>query len=198
MIIRREKRKLPLLNTTSTADISFMLLIFFLVTTSMDMDKGLSRQLPPIEPPEEMVAERQVSARNVLRIHVLANNQVAVNDELTDISALKSKVETFVENAQNSAQLPEKHERTIALLGKCMVTDKHIIQVKAERTSSYDTYFSVQNEIVAAYQTLRNRLARQRFGRSYVECSEKEQEALREYYPQRISEEYVKEEGGAR
>ena len=167
MIIRREKRKLPLLNTTSTADISFMLLIFFLVTSS-------------------------------LRIRVLANNQVAVNDELTDISALKSKVETFVENAQNSAQLPEKHERTIALLGKCMVTDKHIIQVKAERTSSYDTYFSVQNEIVAAYQTLRNRLARQRFGRSYVECSEKEQEALREYYPQRISEEYVKEEGGAR
>lgn len=197
MLFRREKRKVPLLNTTSTADISFMLLIFFLVTTSMDMDKGLSRLLPPTTPPEEMVNDLEVSARNVMKVHILDNNQVTVNDEPIAVSELKGKVQTFVENAGNSDQLPEKHERTIGLLGKCMVTDKHIIQMQAERKSSYDTYFSVQNEIVAAYHALRDQLARKRFGHPYSECSEKEQEAIRAYYPQRISEVYVKEEGGA-
>ena len=196
MIFRREKRKIPQLNTTSTADISFMLLIFFLVTTSMDMDKVLSRQIPPLVETEEMEAEMHISARNILRIHIRGNNQVLVNDEPASVSAIKNRVEAFVENARNSDQLPEKHERIIALLGKCMVTDKHVIQVKADRSSSYETYFSVQNEIVAAYQTLRNRLARQRFGRAYPECSEEQQGALREYYPQRISEVYLEEEEG--
>lgn len=190
---RRKPRKVPGINTASIADISFTLLILFLVVTSMDDDKGLSRLLPPEAPATEQPAV--ITKRNVLEVTLTADNQMLVNGDTMLIGKLKEKVMTFVDNPDNDADLPEKNPHQIELLGKCMVTDAHVIRLAADRQTSYETYFKVQNVIADAYRQLREDLAQKRFGCSYVACSEKQRAALREYYPQRVSELYAKEGG---
>lgn len=172
MRFRRNRREVPLLNTTSTADISFILLILFLVTSSMDIDKGLSRQLPPITPSEQEPAD--VKEGMVLKLIINNDNSLQCDGEAMQIGKLRNTVETFVQ---------EK--------GK-----EHVIQLEADRQSSYDTYFKVQNEIVAAYHSLRNAKALRMYGKSYYRCTETEQKQVREQVPQRISEVYHTEKGG--
>ena len=109
----RKKRKVPGLNASSTADISFILLIFFLVTTSMDTDSGLARRLPP--PPEENQedAELDVKERNLLKVLVNARGQVLCGDEFIEVDQLCDKAKEFVKNEDNRANLPEKHMKNI-------------------------------------------------------------------------------------
>ncbi len=173
MLFRRERKGVPLLNTTSTADISFMLLILFLVTTSMDIDKGLSRQLPPQNPTEEE-QPMDVKEGMVLKLELTEDNQLLCEGEPLPLNGLRQRVETHVLKA-----------------GK-----DHVVQLQAHRRASYDMYFQVQNELVAAYGALRNQQARRRFGHSYARCSDEQQAVLREAIPQRISEIYQSEEGG--
>ena len=90
----RRKRTVPQLNATSTADISFMLLIFFLVTTSMDLDKGLSRRLPPVEKNKQ--EESLVNKDNIIKVYITGNNKILVDDELSTLDELKSKLKKFV------------------------------------------------------------------------------------------------------
>ena len=193
---RRKRRHVPMINAASVADISFMLLILFLMVTSMDVDKGLSRQLPPPDPTEEEREETRVSERNVMKIEVTADNKIMLDGKEAVLGDIRQRVMTFVENESNRADLPEKHETDIPLLGKCQITDRHVIQIEADRQSNYDVYFGVQNEIVAAYNTLRDKLAAKRFGRTYGQCSDVQKEALRTYYRQRVAEIYQKKEGG--
>ena len=190
---RRKRRRVPGINTASIADISFTLLILFLVVTSMDDDKGLSRLLPPLATQTEQPAV--VIERNVLKVAVTADNQLMVNEEPMTLDKLKEKVMTFVDNPQNLTDLPEKKPHDIPLLGQCMVTDAHVIQLAADQQASYEAYFKVLNIIADAYRQLREDLAQKRFGCSYVECSEDQRSALRECYPQRVSELYAKEGG---
>lgn len=187
MFNRLRRRNFPQLNTTSTADISFMLLTFFLVTTSMDTDKGLMRRLPPATPQEE-VREVNVRQRNVLDISLESGDILRCNGKVVGFKELTSRVETFVENKGNTADKPEKHVRNIPLLGRCAITDKHLISVKAADGASYDAYFKMQNAIVSAYNRLRNKLAQARFGHPLSQCTPEEREAICTYYPQRISE----------
>ena len=194
-MFERRKRIIPALNTTSTADISFMLLIFFLVTSSMDTDKGLQRQLPP---PEDSQVEQElmVKERNVLDLKLDANNQLTIGGEPATNEALTQRVVEFVANESNDPELPEKSEREVHLLGRCQVSDRHIITIQADRNTSYDAYFQMQNAIVAGYNLLRNKLAVKQFGHSYSNCSLEEREAIALVYPQRISEQAPTEEGG--
>jgi biopolymer transport protein ExbD len=173
-MFRRQKRKVPELNTTSTADISFMLLIFFLVTTSMDTDKGLTRQLPPDNPQEEQIQESQIKEGMLLRLKIDAQGMLTCNDEAIAVKQLKARVMDFV-----------------ARTGR-----EHVIQLEADRLASYDSYFNVQNEIVAAYNQLRDRKARKDYGYAFVQCSDEQKEKLRQAIPQRISEVYQKEARG--
>ncbi len=196
-MFRRGKRRVPQLNTTSTADISFMLLILFLVTSSMDVDKGLSRQLPPLSPKEEQQESIDASERNVLKIRITRQDSVFVNGKPVKVAALRNRIAEFVGNPANRQDLPQKTVRRVALVGKFAVSDQHIISLESDRDADYDTYFRVQNEIMAAYARLRGQLAVQRFHHSYAQCSEEEKKALRECYPQRISEVYnTNEKGG--
>ena len=167
-MFRRQKRKVPELNTTSTADISFMLLIFFLVTTSMDTDKGLTRQLPPDNPMEEQIQESQIKEGMLLRLKIDAQGMLMCNDELMPVTQLKARVMDFVARTG-----PE-----------------HVIQLEADRLASYDSYFNVQNEIVAAYNLLRDQKARKEYGYAFAQCSDEQKEKLRQAIPQRISEVY--------
>lgn len=170
MIFRRKRRSIPTLNTTSTADISFMLLIFFLVTTSMDMDKGLSRQLPPVDKKQKEERTIDVDRDNLLSVSISADNVFSVNDSIVPPETLRRRFIEFV------AHCPDR--------------EAHIISVNADRAANYDSYFFLQNEIVAAYNTLREARARRTYGHTFSECTQQQQQALREYYPQRIAEDY--------
>lgn len=169
-MFKRAKRKVPGLNTSSTADISFMLLILFLVTTSMEVDEGLERTLPPIEKKQKEI-QSMVDERLVLRFHIFNDNKLRLNNNPITLATIRKTVENFV-----------------ASKGK-----QHIIQIQADRKASYNTYFSLQNEIVAAYNDLRNKRAEQLYGKLYQLCSVEQQEQIADEIPQRISEVYATE-----
>ncbi|MBR3089879.1 MAG: biopolymer transporter ExbD [Prevotella sp.] len=188
----RKRRRVPGINTASIADISFTLLILFLVVTSMDDDNGMSRMLPPLATEQQPTA---MSQRNVLRIVVSPNNDITINDDTVSVETLRERVAEFVDNPNNDPNLPEKVERDIYPLGKCMVTENHVVQIEADRESDYNTYFSIQHEIVAAYAQLRDSLAMHRFQKHYAQCSEEQRMALRKYYPQKVSENFVAKGG---
>jgi len=191
---------MPGLNTTSTADISFMLLIFFLMTTSMDTDKGLARRLPKPPEPDQEDATMDIKSRNILFVRINAAGQLWIKDEMNsgfgDIKELRQRAKDFVKNEQNLSKWPEKHVKNIDLLGNCYVTDKHVISVQTDRGTPYDMYFQVQNELVAAYNELRNEVSKEKFGRLFENLSPEEKVAIRQYYPQNISEAEPKKYGG--
>ena len=196
----RKKKKMPGLNTTSTADISFMLLIFFLITTSMDTDKGLARRLPKPPEPDQEDATMDIKSRNILFVRINAAGQLWIKDEINsgfgDIKELRQRAKDFVRNEQNLSKWPEKHVKNIDLMGQCFVTDKHVISVQTDRGTPYDMYFQVQNELVAAYNELRNEVSKQKFGREFQFLKDEEKAAVRQYYPQNISEAEPKKYGG--
>ncbi len=192
----RKKKKVPGLNSSSTADISFILLIFFLVTTSMDTDMGLARRLPQPPEPNQEDAQIDVKERNVLNVRLNAAGNLMVNHDFIDINQLRARAKEFIENKNNLSTLPEKHAKNIEGLGQCFVTDKHVISVQTDRGTPYNVYFLVQNELVAAYNELRDELAIAKFGRPYARLNEDDQVAIRTYYPQKISEAEPKNYGG--
>lgn len=192
----RKKRKVPGLNASSTADISFILLIFFLVTTSMDTDSGLARRLPPPPEDEQQEAQIDVKERNVLMVRINAAGNLLCGDDYIEISQLCDKAKEFVKNENNRSNLPEKHMKNIPLLGQCAVTDKHVISVQTDRGTPYNIYFQVQNELIRAYNELRDELSKAKFGKPYAALDDDHQVAIREYYPQKISEAEPKNYGG--
>lgn len=171
------------------ADISFLLLIFFLVTTSMATDKGLSRTLPPPSTNEEKTEDIEVNKRNILMILVNSSDKLMVNGELMDVSKLKDRAKEFIDNPGNKEDLPEKELVNVPYIGSKMVTTKHVISLQNDRGTSYQAYIAVQNELVAAYNELRNELSTSKFmGRTYDQLTEDEQDAVKQVYPQKISE----------
>ena len=151
-----KKRKTPGINGSSSADIAFMLLIFFLITTSMDTDQGLARRLPPPVPKDQKNdADVDIKKRNLLVVLVSSGNQIMCGGELTDIKQLKDKVKEFVENPYNDANKPEKVEVDVPYFGKKMVSKNHVISLQSDRGTSYQANIDVQNELAAAYNELR-------------------------------------------
>ena len=186
------KRKVPGLNASSTADISFILLIFFLVTTSMDTDRGLAVRLP--NPPEDNEQDPpKIRERNTMIVNVNMNNQIMVTiakePREIQVSELRELAKEFIANPEDKMDLPEKMAVELpAPFGVQMVTKNHVISLQTDRATSYDTYFQVENELYGAYNDLRDELARKTFGRPYRECTEDEQLACRQYYKCVISE----------
>ena len=164
-----------------------MLLIFFLVTSSMDTDKGLTTQMPPPEDTTEQ-QEQEVKQRNVLELRLDADDVLTCNGEAISNDELTKRIEEFVANVSDAADLPEKSEREVHLIGRCRVSDRHIITIEADRQTTYNAYFEMQNAIARGYNNLRDRLARSRFGHAYAVCSQEERDAVAMVYPKRISE----------
>ena len=192
----KRNRKVPGINASSTADIAFMLLIFFLITTSMDTDRGLARRLPPPPENKDQKDDIIVKERNVLQVRLNKDDQLMCGQDYIDIKQLKEKAKEFIVNPYDDEKLPEKHRKNIPLLGDCMITEKHVISVQNDVGTSYKAYIDVQNELVAAYNELRDELGKAKFGKTYAQCDEDEQKAIREYYPQKISEAEPKKYGG--
>ena len=194
-----KKRKMPGLNTSSTADISFMLLIFFLVTTSMDTDQGLGRTLP--KPPEEdqLNNEIKVKERNSLNIRINKDNYLLIGDDYASVEDVKERAKEFIANKDNNPNLPELKPKKIKGLGKTMmVTENHVISVQTDRGTDYGVYFQVQDALVAAYNELRDELAKEEFGFKYEYLTDDQKDAIREVYPQKISEAEPKQYGGTK
>lgn len=183
-----KKRKVPAMNATSSADIAFMLLIFFLITTSMDTDKGLARRLPPPVPKEQKNEDVDIKKRNLLLVLVNSNNQILCGDAFIDIKQLKDKVKEFVDNPYNDEHKPEKVEVDVPFFGKKMVTKNHIISLMNDRGTEYQAYIDVQNELASAYNELRNDISKEKFGKAFADLDEEQQQAVQMIYPQKISE----------
>ena len=192
----KKKKKVPGLNASSTADISFILLIFFLITTSMDTDSGLARRLPQPPDQEQEDAQIDVKERNVLNVRLNAAGALMCNSEIIEISLLRDRAKEFIQNPNDLSSLPEKSAVEIDLLGQCYITKNHVISVQTDRGTPYDVYFQVQNELVGAYNELRDELSKAKFGRPYEVLNNEQQVAIRAYYPQKISEAEPKNYGG--
>ncbi|MEM8998868.1 MAG: biopolymer transporter ExbD [Bacteroidota bacterium] len=157
----------PEVNAGSMADIAFLLLIFFLVTTTIETDAGLDRMLPPMEPPEEDVVIKQ---KNIFTVSINKNGQLLVEDELMDLKNLRQAAMTFLDNGADGScdyckgnKNPESSDNP----------SKAIISLKNDRETKYSTYITVQNELVGAYNELRNREAQRLFGSDFTEMEAK-------------------------
>ena len=191
----KKKRSTPEINSSSTADMTFLLLIFFLITTSMDTDRGLARRLP--EPPQEnqKQEDKDIKERNILQVFVNFNDQLMCGADYINVEQLRDKAKEFIANPYNDDKLPEKVAKEVPFFGTQMVTKYHVISLRCDRGTSYKAYIAVQNELVAAYNELRNELAQSKWQKNYADLNEEQQEAIREIYPQVISEAEPKKYG---
>ena len=192
------KRKTSEINSSSMADIAFLLLIFFLVTTSMSTTTGLSRRLPPPLPPDQVIPPVDVNKRNIFVVKVNSQNQLMVQGELMELQDLRQKTKEFIKNENDDPHLPAKIEENIPLLGTMSITKDHVISLQNNVDTQYQAYINVQNELVAAYNELRNELAKEKFGAGYDELNEDQQKAVQSVYPQKISEAEPKNYGGVK
>ncbi len=188
-------RKTPEVPAASLADIAFMLLIFFLVTTTMDVDSGLERRLPPfVENPEEDDTP-PIKERNVFIVLVNRDNNLLVEGEWMQISELRERTKEFMLNPADLDHLPEKKFREVAFFGEVGISEG-VISLQNDLGTQYGTYIAVQNELVGAINELRDELARAQFGKPYASLDRDQQSAVREIVPQRISEAEPKKVGG--
>lgn len=180
-MFRRKRREVPGLNTSSTADISFMLLIFFLVTTSMETDKGMQRQMPPYIPDQHKV-QRDVERNTVVTLHLMKDGKLSVSGALHMEEGAEQTYSLPLSKAE-SAKLRRQLKEFIATVGPT-----HVIEVKTDRDADYESYFSMQDNIVRSYHELKDAQARKLAGCTYEECPKDIKDKILSYYPQRITE----------
>lgn len=195
-------KKVPALNASSMADISFLLLTFFLLVSNMDVDSGLARRLPP-PPQSDDQTSVDVQRRNLLVVLVNAQNEILLQDQQGVIvyaneddlmggagrAAMKDVVKGFVLNESNSQDLPQLIEEDFGPpIGIVPVTSNHVVSIQNDATTRYSAYIAVQNEVVKAYNELRQEGARRYFGTAYEELTVEQKSQIDTLYPQRISE----------
>ena len=180
-------KKTPELNTSSTADMAFLLLCFFLMTTTMDQDLGLQRRLPPMPDKNQKAQDQKVNRRNIIIVKINSADRLLAGTEPMHVSQLKDKIKEFLQNPANNPNLPEKEEIEIDGFGKAMVS-KGVISLQNDRGTSYEAYIAVQNELVKAVNELRDAWSIENFGKTYASLDEDKQAIVRKAVPQNISE----------
>ena len=184
-------RKTPEVRADSQADIAFLLLIFFLVATTMNSDKGLSRVLPPLPPEDVKVEDQKIKDRNVLLVFVNAAGQIMAGDESMDIRGLKEKAKEFIVNAADEENLPEKKDTEIELEDGSKWTypvSEGVISLQTTRDTNYEVYIMVQNELARAFNEVRDDVAMNKFGSVFEELNEDQRNAVTKAVPLKISE----------
>lgn len=195
------KRPAPEVNAGSMADIAFLLLIFFLVTTTIETDSGITRKLPPID--DEQQDPPPLKEKNIFIVLVSANGDLLVEDELMQFEDLRDAAVTFLDNGGGTGDEacsycqgpgdPESSDNPV----------KAVISLQNDRRTEYGTYIAVQNELVAAYNQLRNREANRLYGADFTEMEaafndpnyqgDKEElkeriKKIQDMFPQKLSE----------
>ncbi len=178
------KRETPEINSGSMADIAFLLLIFFLVATTIDQDKGILRKLPPMPEEDQEPIEVKANMRNVLFVWVNQNDDLLVKGEPAKIEDLRSIVKAFVDNKGRNPDFSDSPQDAI-------------VSLKNDIGTSYKMYIAVQNEVAAAYRELRDQYALQMYGKDFAALEKdakdekvKEIAAKKKKYIQKVKEEY--------
>ncbi len=189
------KRTAPEINAGSMADIAFLLLIFFLVTTTMDVDTGITRMLPPpVENPDKNI---DVKDRNVLKILVNSHDLLLVDGKPGNINTLADKVKDFMTIHTNNPNYPETTSKFIPELGKKVVMTKGIVSLKNDRGTSYEMYIKIQNELARAFNEMKNEKALQYYGVKYKQLVNPEKiKIINKLVPVRVSEAEPENVGG--
>lgn len=182
----------PEINAGSMADIAFLLLIFFLVTTSMDVDKGIQRLLPPMPDENQKVEAEQINKRNIMVVLINRSDRLFAGGQPMETYMLKDKVKEFITNPANLPNLPEKREKDIEGFGPYMVS-RAVVSLQNDRGTSYAAYIQVQNEIMKAFNEVRDEFAMQHWGKEYAALDETQRKIAREAIPQNISEQEPRE-----
>jgi len=187
----RLRRQVPELNSTSMADIAFLMLVFFLLTSSLEKEKALFQALPE---KKEHINPKTFLERDIFEVKIADDNRLIYQDEKIELSELKRMAEIFILNADNNPYMPEVFLKDIPLLGRQEVTANHLFMIRIDRASSYQTYIHVQNTIIAVYNELRNKTAMQKFGKEYMQLKLNQRAAIEQMYPYRIVETEIKKE----
>ncbi len=198
------KRKVQEINAGSMADISFLLLIFFLVATTMNTDAGLQRMLPPMPDENQQTQDMDVKERNLMKVYISKANNIMVStqmeeNQVIDIHQLKDKAKEFVLNPFDLESLPEKEPTEIELPngGKWVYpVSAGVISLQNDRGTVYNTYIMVQNELTRAFNEVRNEVALRKFGVPFSELTEDQRNAVQKAVPLKISEAEPRNVGG--
>ena len=191
------KKSIPGLNTSSTADIAFLLLCYFLMTTTMGSQTGLSRRLPPMPDEKQKAQDQKVNRRNIIVVKINSQDRLLAGTEPMDVSQLKDKIKIFLTNPTNDPSLPERELKDIEGLGQREVS-KGVVSLQNDRGTSYQAYIAVQNELVKAVNELRDDASMAEFGKKFMQLTEEQQDLIKKVVPQQISEAEPKDIGKKR
>lgn len=181
------KKKTPAINSSSTADIAFLLLCYFLMTTTMGSHTGLARRLPPMPDKNQKVDDQKVNRRNIIVVKINSADRILAGSDPIDVSQLKDKIKEFLSNPYDDPNLPEKEAKDIEGYGTYNVS-KGVISLQNDRGTSYQAYIAVQNELVKAINELRDEFSLKAYGKPFVQLTEDQQEITKKCIPQNISE----------
>ncbi|WP_346700191.1 biopolymer transporter ExbD [uncultured Alistipes sp.] len=191
----RNARKTPEVRADSQADIAFLLLIFFLVATTMNTDAGIARVLPPMPPEDQQQEEIKVKERNLFLVFINGRGDIMAGasgkQEPIVLSQLKERAKEFIVNPMDDPNLPERIDKEIELAngGKWVFpVSEGVISLQTTRDTNYQSYIMVQNELTRAFNEVRDEVAIRKFGSKYSELTEDERNAVAKAVPLKISE----------
>lgn len=184
----------PEVNSSSMADIAFLMLAFFLMTTTMEQDKGLMRRLPHMPDPTQKAENIQVNKRNLVEVRINSRNNLYAAGRPLDVSQLKDLIIEYLTNPLNDENLPLREMKMIENFGEYPITQA-VISLQNDRETTYDAYIKVQNELVKAINELRDDFSLQYYGKKYSQLDEDTQKIVTTAIPQQISEAEPKDVG---
>ena len=187
-------KKTPALNTSSTADIAFLLLCYFLMTTTMGSQTGLQRRLPPMPDKNQQVQDQKVNRRNIIVVKINSADRLLAGSEPIEVSQLKDRIKEFLTNPTDDPNRPEKEVTDIEGYGSYPIS-KGVISLQNDRGTSYRAYMEVQNELVKAVNELRDEFSSRAYGKPFNSLDEEKQEIVKTAIPQNISEAEPKDVG---
>ena len=186
-----KNKKAPEINASSQADIAFTVLIFFLVVSTMDIDTGIVRVLPPMADPNVKQEDIKVKERNLLLVFVSGSGNIMAGGKVISLNALKDKAKEFILNPLDDKDLPEKKPTDIEMPDGSKWTypvSEGVISLQNTRDTSYQRYIEVQNELTRAFNEVRDEVAMAKFGKKFADLEEAERKVITKAIPMKISE----------
>ena len=186
-----KKKNIPEINASSQADIAFTVLIFFLVVSTMDIDTGIVRMLPPMADPNVKQEDIKVKERNLLLVFVSGSGNIMAGGKVISLNALKDKAKEFILNPLDDKDLPEKKPTDIEMPDGskwAYPVSEGVISLQNTRDTSYQRYIEVQNELTRAFNEVRDEVAMSKFGNKFADLNDAERKVITKAIPMKISE----------
>ena len=186
-----KNKNIPEINASSQADIAFTVLIFFLVVSTMDIDTGIVRMLPPMADPNVKQEDIKVKERNLLLVFVSGSGNIMAGGKVISLDALKEKAKEFILNPLDDKDLPEKKPTDIEMPDGSKWTypvSEGVISLQNTRDTSYQRYIEVQNELTRAFNEVRDEVAMSKFGKKFADLDDAERKVITKAIPMKISE----------